>query len=301
MSTAEPNARPASAAKGTPRIAVLGTGKMGSAIANRLAAGDFELTLWDRTRTRAEALGIGSVADTPAAAVRGVDVVISSLTGPEAVRATYLGPDGALREGTGKLFIEMSTAGPDLLPSLATEVTAAGGRLVDAPIVGTPPAMRAGQTAILVGGDDRDVDLAETVLSALGTVRRVGPLGSGARLKLVANSMLAAVVLAAAELQVAGERTGLRPDDVFWILARVAPLLEARHNGIVGNHHDPTLFALRDLRKDLDLAVDLFARSNAEVPLTTEARELVTAAASRYGDEDITAVARTYRESELSR
>jgi hypothetical protein len=179
MSTAEANTPQASGPNRSTRIAVLGTGKMGSAIADRLAAGGFELTLWDRTRTRAEALGIGSVADTPAAAVRGVDVVISSLTGPEAVRATYLGPDGALREGTAKLFIEMSTAGPDLLPSLAIEVATAGGRLVDAPIVGTPPAMRAGQTAILVGGDDRDVDLAETVLSALGTVRRVGPLGNG--------------------------------------------------------------------------------------------------------------------------
>jgi 3-hydroxyisobutyrate dehydrogenase-like beta-hydroxyacid dehydrogenase len=288
MSTTELTARPT--------IAILGTGKMGSAIAARLFDGGFTLILWNRTRERASALGIGTVADTPAAAVRDADVVISSLTGPEAVRSTYLGSDGAVSEGAGKLFIEMSTAGPGLLPSLASDVAAAGGRLVDAPIVGAPPAMRAGQTAILVGGDDRDVALAEPVLSALGTVRRVGPLGSGARLKLVANSMLADIVLAAAELQVAGERAGLRPDDVFWVLQRLAPMLEPRRNGIIENRHEPTLFALRDLRKDLDLAADLFASSAADSPITLEARQLVAAAASKYGDEDITAVERRYRE-----
>jgi 3-hydroxyisobutyrate dehydrogenase-like beta-hydroxyacid dehydrogenase len=200
-------------------------------------------------------------------------------------------------EGAGRLFIEMSTAGPDILPSLAAEVSAAGGRLVDAPILGAPPAMRAGQVAILVGGDDADFGLADSVLGRLGTVRHVGPLGSGARLKLVANSMLADVILAAAELQVAGERAGLQPDDVFWVLERMAPMLTARRGGIVENRHDPTLFALRDLRKDVDLAVGLFGRSKAEVPLTVEARRLVVAAAERYGDQDITAVERPYRET----
>ena len=155
--------------------------------------------------------------------------------------------------------------------------------------------MRAGQAAILVGGPALAVGLADPVLSALGTVRHVGPLGSGARLKLVANSMLADVVLAAAELQVAGERAGLQPDDVFWVLERMAPMLAARRSGIVENRHEPTLFALRDLRKDLDLAIGLFGKSNVESPLTLEARHLVAAAATKYGDEDITAVARPYR------
>jgi 3-hydroxyisobutyrate dehydrogenase-like beta-hydroxyacid dehydrogenase len=274
---------------------------MGSAIADRLAAGGFELILWNRTRERAEALGIGTVADTPAAAVRGADVVISSLTGPDAVRSTYLGPDGALSEGAGKLFIEMSTAGPDLEVALAVDVAAAGGRLIDAPIVGAPTVMRAGQVAILVGGDDLDVGRAGRVLNAFGTVRHVGPLGSGARLKLVANSMLADVVLAAAELQVAGERAGLQPDDVFWVLERMAPLLTARRNGIVENRHEPTLFALRDLRKDLDMAIGLFDPGEIRTPMTAEARQLVVAAADRYGDLDITAVERPYRQVDTRR
>jgi 3-hydroxyisobutyrate dehydrogenase/2-hydroxy-3-oxopropionate reductase len=283
------------AAKPRSRVAILGTGKMGSAIAGRLAEAGFELTLWNRTKERALALGIGRVVDSPALATREADIVISSLTGPDAVRAAYLGPAGALGAAEGTLFVEMSTAGADLVAVLADEVAKAGGRLVDAPILGAPPLVRDGKAAILVGGDERDIGLARPILEALGTVRHVGPLGSGARLKLVANSMLADVILSAAELQVAGERSGLDPADVFWVLARMVPVLAARRHGFVEDRHEPTLFALRDLRKDLDLALGLFGQSALQTPLTLQAQELVTAAASQDGELDITAVVRPYR------
>ncbi len=108
------------------RIAVLGTGKMGSTLAARLAEVGHDVVLWNRTRSKAEALGLGTVAETPAAATRDADIVVSSLTGPEAVLATYLGPDGALTSGDGKLFVEMSTAGPDLEAALAAHVSCGG-------------------------------------------------------------------------------------------------------------------------------------------------------------------------------
>ena len=270
---------------------------MGSAIAARLSGTGFEIVLWNRTRSRAEALGFGTVEDTPAAAARDAEIVISSLTGPEAVLAAYLGPNGALSAGDGKRFVEMSTSGPDLVSDLAAQVATAGGTLVDAPIVGAPPFVRTGEAAILVGGADEDVAAASSVLSALGTVRHVGPLGSGARLKLVANSMLADVILAAAELQVAGEGAGLDPTDVFWVLDRMVPGLEARRAGLIEDRHTPTLFALRDLRKDLGLALALFARSDARTPLTHASSKLVDAAAEASPDLDISAVARPYRQS----
>ena len=299
MATTGSDPHPGMDAKGSPRVALLGTGKMGSAIAGRLADDGFELILWNRTRERAEALGIGRVADSPRSAASDADVVISSLTGPEAIRAAYLGPDGALSAGMGRLFIEMSTAGPELELELGQDVVAAGGRLIDAPIVGAPPFMRDGKATILVGGDDDDVERGVRILGGMGTVRHVGPLGNGARLKLVANSMLADVILAATELQVAGERSGLDPDDVFWMVERMAPMLAPRHDGIVEDRHEPVLFALRDLRKDLDLALPMFERAEVRTPLTARARQLVVAAASRYGDLDITAVERPYRQMEL--
>ena len=111
--TPENPAARAGRSAGLPTVALLGTGKMGSAIAGRISGAGFELNLWNRTRSRAEALGIGTVADSPAAAVRDADIVVSSLTGAEAVRAAYLGPNGAIARAEGKVFIEMSTAGPD--------------------------------------------------------------------------------------------------------------------------------------------------------------------------------------------
>jgi 3-hydroxyisobutyrate dehydrogenase-like beta-hydroxyacid dehydrogenase len=282
------------------RIAIIGTGKMGSAIAARFSEAGFEVVLWNRTQSRARALGFGTVADTPAAAARDADIVVSSLTGPAAVRAAYLGPDGALAGGKGKRFVEMSTAGPDLVSELAVHVAAAGSTLIDAPILGAPPVVRTGEATVLVSGDVKDAIATKPVLSALGLVRHVGPLGNAARLKLVANSMLADIVLAAAELQAAGEHAGLDADDVFWVLQRLAPALEVRRAGFVESLYTPTLFALRDLRKDLELAVALFGSSAAETPITSVASELVGAAATLTPDIDISAVARRYRQARPS-
>jgi len=277
-----------------PRVALLGTGKMGSTIASRLAAAGFDLTVWNRTRQRAEDLGIGRVADSPAAAVRAPDVIISSLTGPDAVRAAYRGPWGAVEGLRGQLLIEMSTAGPDVLAELAAAVGPRG-RLVDAPILGSPAVVQSGQATILVGGEAADRANAASVLRHLGEVRQVGPLGSAARLKLIANSMLGDVILAAAELQVAGERAGLDRDDVFWVLQRVAPGLDRRRADIVEDRHVPTLFALRDLAKDLNLALALYRQFGADVPLTAFARSLIVAAAAESGALEITSVGRRYR------
>jgi 2-polyprenyl-6-methoxyphenol hydroxylase-like FAD-dependent oxidoreductase len=88
------------------RVAVLGTGRMGSAIARRLAETGIELVLWNRTRSRAEAVGAGIVVANPVDAVAKVDVVITSLTEPDALRETFNGPTGALAMARGQSFVE---------------------------------------------------------------------------------------------------------------------------------------------------------------------------------------------------
>jgi 3-hydroxyisobutyrate dehydrogenase len=279
------------------RIAVLGTGRMGSALVRRLAAAGFELTLWDRTAERARALGVGHVVATPAEAVAEAEFVVSSLTGPDALRATFLGPRGALETAHGQLFLEMSTAGPDFETELAPLVASTGSHLVDATIVGAPPIVEHGEAAILAGGDAADVERARPILEHLGTVRHVGPPGNGARLKLIANSMLAQIVAGAAELQHAGELAGLDPADVFWILARFAPTLETRRPAFVDNELQPTMFALHDLRKDLDLALGVFHAGDAPAPMTAIARELVSQALGEFSENDIGAIVRLYRRS----
>src|SRR5260370_24880926 len=95
------------------RVAILGTGKMGGAIARRLKSEGHDLSLWNRTRQRAEALGVGVVAATPAVAVDNAEVVISILTDAHAIRAAYFGPGGAVGAARGQAFVQMSNAGPD--------------------------------------------------------------------------------------------------------------------------------------------------------------------------------------------
>lgn len=277
------------------RIALLGTGRMGSALARRLAAAGFELTLWDRTADRAKQVGIGRVAASPAEAVAEAELVISSLTGPDALRAVYLGPGGALEKAHGQLFLEMSTAGPDAEAELAPRIASTSSNLVDATIVGAPPLVERGEAVILVGGDATQFERARPVLEHFGMVRHVGKSGNGARLKLIANSMLAQIMLGTAELQNAGESAGLDPADVFWMLARFAPTLETRRPAYVEKQLQPTMFALHDLRKDLDLALGLFHGEDAPVPMTAIARELVGQALGEFSDNDIGAVIGMYR------
>jgi 3-hydroxyisobutyrate dehydrogenase-like beta-hydroxyacid dehydrogenase len=272
----------------TPRVAILGTGRMGSAIAQRV--GDLDLTLWNRTADRAERVGVGHVVATPTEAVRDADVVISSLTGPDAIRSTFLGPTGALAGAHGQVFIEMSTAGPDVLMELEPQIRATGSRLVEAPILGSPSVLLGGGAAILAGGAPADVASARPLLDLLGDVHEIGPLGSGARLKLVANSMLGALTVSAAELQNAGEAAGLDPHAVFWVLSRLVPSIEMRRAGFVERRHQPTLFAVGDLRKDLDLALDLFAQAGARTPVTAVARDVFAETSVHGADLEITAV-----------
>jgi 3-hydroxyisobutyrate dehydrogenase-like beta-hydroxyacid dehydrogenase len=278
------------------RVAILGTGRMGTAIAQRL--GGLEPTLWNRTTARAEQVGVGHVVATPAEAVRDADVVISSLTGPDAIRSTFDGPVGALAGAHGQVFVEMSTAGPGVLAELEPLVRATGSTLVEAPILGSPSVMLSGGAAILAGGAPADVLRARAVLDLVGEVHEIGPLGSGARLKLVANSMLGALTVSAAELQTAGEAAGLDPETVFWVLTRLAPSLEMRRAGYVEHRYQPTLFAVRDLRKDLDLALDLFAQSGARTPVTAVARDIFAETAVLGADLEITAVVTRFQSAE---
>jgi 3-hydroxyisobutyrate dehydrogenase-like beta-hydroxyacid dehydrogenase len=135
------------------------------------------------------------------------------------------------------------------------------------------------------------------VLQQLGEVHYVGDIASAAVLKLVANSFLGIVSAGAAELMAAGTAQGLDPQQVFTILSRIAPGLKVREAGFVRNIHEPALFAVRDLLKDLDLGLALYQRApgvGSRVPLTALTRELFAGVAARMPDLDISAIATAY-------
>jgi 3-hydroxyisobutyrate dehydrogenase-like beta-hydroxyacid dehydrogenase len=277
------------------RVAIIGTGKMGGAMARRLKSQGHELTLWNRTRERAEALGVGQVASTPAEAAQDAEVVISMLTDAAAVRAAYLGDGGAAHAARGQVFVEMSTAGPDVSKEIAPRLESAGAQYVEAPVFGSVPAVEAGTLAILAAGDESAIERATPVLHALGEVRpAVGGLGSAASLKLIGNTMIAAVNALAAELVAAGTSAGLSGDDVFWVLARLAPAINTRRAGLLEHRYEPVNFALRDAVKDLRLATELYKRTGSTTPLALATKELYEQAAQSVGDLDLSAIASLY-------
>ena len=273
-------------------VAILGTGKMGGAMARRLASAGFDITLWNRSAARAEELHLGRLAATPAVAVRGADIVISSLTNDAAVRDVYLGEDGVLGAAAGVLLVDTSTAGPDIAEEIGREAQAEGARFLAAPVVGSVPAIESGKLLILAGGDEADADKARPVLEHLGDVLYVGERAGAQRLKLVANSMLGITSAAVAELLAAGTAVGLDRAQVFSILVRFAPGLAARERGFLHDEHTPTMFAVRDLVKDLDLALRAFGDRSPRTPLVDATRELYGAAMRDSADLDISAIAR---------
>jgi 3-hydroxyisobutyrate dehydrogenase-like beta-hydroxyacid dehydrogenase len=270
---------------------------MGGAMARRLESHGHQLTLWNRTRERAEALGVGRVASTPAGAAESAEVVISILTDADAVRAAYLGEGGAAKAAKGQVFVEMSTAGPGITTEIAPHIEKAGARLLEAPVLGSIGAIEAGKLVILAAGDRDAIERARPVLEVLGEVRVVGDLGSAASLKLVANSMIAGVNALAAELQSAGTAAGLEAEDVFSVLSRVAPVLIPRKAGFIEHRYEPVTFALRDAVKDLRLASKLFKRTGATTPLSAKTKELYEKAAESAGELDMSAISTLYDRS----
>jgi 3-hydroxyisobutyrate dehydrogenase-like beta-hydroxyacid dehydrogenase len=283
------------------RVTILGTGKMGGAMARRLNAAGLEVTLWNRTRERAEALGVGKVAATPAEAAANADVVISMLTDADAVRATYLGESGAAQAARGQVFVDMSTAGPDVSQEIAPVIERAGAQFVEAPVLGSVPAVEGGTLVIFAAGDKEAIQRARPVLEALGQLRGMGTLGSAAKLKLVANTMLAGVTALGAELVAAGTEAGLNPEDVFWVLGRIAPVLNAREAGLVEHRYEPVNFSLRDALKDVRLALDLYRRTGVATPITGTMEELYERAARSAGDLDMSAIATVYERQPAER
>jgi 3-hydroxyisobutyrate dehydrogenase len=275
-------------------LAILGTGKMGGAMARRLAASEFDVTLWNRTPDKAEALHIGRVAATPPDAVRDAQVVISSLTNETAIREVYLGEAGVLSNAAGKLLIEMSTAGPEVVQEIGREADARGARLLEAPVIGSVPAVESGKLLILVAGERADLDAARPILDRLGDALYVGRRGNAQRLKLIANSMLGITGTAAAELLAAGEALGLEREQIFAILVRFAPGLAVRERGFLHDQHTPTMFAVRDLLKDLDLGLKAYGGAGVATPLVRDARERYSTAMAESADLDISAVVRTH-------
>jgi 3-hydroxyisobutyrate dehydrogenase-like beta-hydroxyacid dehydrogenase len=273
-------------------IAVLGLGAMGHAMAAKLQAAGHDLSVWNRTPGRDEDLvSAGATrADTPADAVRDVEVVVTMLTDPPALETVLFGPDGAASAiPETATLIEMSTVGPTAIASAAERLSVP---VLDAPVLGSVPSVEAGRLVILVGGDRAVFDRHVELLSVLGTPMYVGPSGSGAWLKLVNNAASTATLVALGELLALTDRAGLEIDAVLRGLEAgpLASLVERWRPRLMGEDQS-SYFRLALARKDLAIVFDEAERKDTDLTVAeTAAARCDEAIAAGLGDEDFGAI-----------
>jgi 3-hydroxyisobutyrate dehydrogenase len=209
------------------QIALLGTGTMGIGMGENLLKAGFRVTAYNRTPVKAAPLSEAGaqVAATPAEAVRDADVILSILSDEDASRSAWLGEHGALNSAKpGAVLVESSTVRPSWIAEFAALAAQRSLALLDAPVTGSRAQAAGGQLIFLVGGEADVLDSVRPVLAAMSKeIVHLGPVGSGARMKLI-NNFLAGVQLASlAEALAWVERGGLDRDQALKVLKNGAP------------------------------------------------------------------------------
>lgn len=255
-------------------VAVLGLGRMGSAMAGAVARAGHQLILYNRSPERASALAgslAATVADSPVAAAGSADVCISMVADEVAVRALFEGPDGLLAGARrGGVLIDSSTVPPEVIRSFEPAAHAAGAGLLDAPVSGSVALAEAGQLTLMVGGEAADVDRARPVLEAIGQkIFHLGPLGAGAAMKLAVNTVIFGLNGALSEGLVLAEAAGIDRALAYDVLtgsAAGAPFVGYKRAAFLDPDSTPTAFSLELAEKDLGLIADLAARLGIPLP-----------------------------------
>lgn len=278
-------------------VAFIGLGAMGSRMAARLIDAGHDLVVWNRTPAKAKPLVErgARAADSPAAAARQAEVVITMVTDPDALRAVTSGRAGvAGGVADTTTVIEMSTVGPAAVSRLASALPA-GTNLLDAPVLGTLPEAESGKLQIFVGGTEPLVKQWTPLLSALGTPLHVGPLGSGAQAKLVANTTLVGIISLLGEAIALADGLGLSREAAFDVLAKtpLALAAERRRPAIETGDYSPR-FPLSLARKDADLILQSVAGQGVDLRVVRAAQSwLARAEQDGLGDRDYSAVLTT--------
>ncbi|HEY8520590.1 MAG TPA: NAD(P)-dependent oxidoreductase [Gammaproteobacteria bacterium] len=256
------------------QVAFIGLGVMGYPMAGWLRRAGHEVTVFNRTRAKAERWSAehgGRVAASPAAAAEGAELVFTCVGDDPDLREVVLAPDGVLagmRPGT--VYVDHTTASADVAREIAAAGRAKGVECLDAPVSGGQAGAEQGKLTVMVGGERAAFERAEPVIRAYAhNVRLLGPAGSGQLTKMVNQIAIAGVVQGVAEALNFARRAGLDVPTVVDVISKGAAQswqLDNRWKTMIEGKFDFG-FAVEWMRKDLRICLEEARRNGAELPV----------------------------------
>jgi 3-hydroxyisobutyrate dehydrogenase-like beta-hydroxyacid dehydrogenase len=278
-------------------LGFVGLGVMGGRMVNRLLDKGHTVTGYNRTRAKAQWLIDRGMkwADSPRAVTAVADVTLSMVTNSAALQEIADGPDGVIAGlANGKIWIDMSTVGPDISKALVARVREKGADMLDAPVSGSVITLEQGKLAVMVGGHAETFERAKPILLDLGPkVTHVGDNGLALVMKIATNLNLTAQMIAFSEGVLLAEKNGIPREiavDVLTHSAIASPMVQYR-GPFVLKMPDEAWFNVNMMQKDLLLALELGRKATVPLPTTSLANELMTAArAMGYAAEDFAVV-----------
>ena len=281
-------------------VAVVGLGRMGAAMARRIAGSGVPVILWNRTHSTATALAeeLGAaVASTPAEAARRADVVVASLADDAAVKAVQLGTDGIVAGvRAGAVVVETSTIDPSTVAEVHARLSQVDAHYLDAPVSGSVALVDQGSVTTMAGGPDAAIEQARPVIGTYSkAIFHMGASGTGATMKLAVNALVHATNLALSESLVLAELAGIDRTKAYEVIASGAaasPFVLYKREAFERPEHTPVAFSLDLVAKDLRLILALAARLGAPMRQGETTANITHAAIEDgLGDDDMSAVA----------
>jgi 3-hydroxyisobutyrate dehydrogenase len=283
-------------AEGT-KVAILGTGIMGAAMARNLLAEGMEVSAWNRSREKAEPLREdgAEVADSPADAARGADFLLTMLADADVVEEAVAG-DVLPSLAEGGVWLQMSTVGEDGTKRLAETANERGVDFVDAPVLGTRQPAEQGQLVVLASGPEEVRERSQQIFDAVGSKTVwLGEAGAGSRLKLVVNNWIVGLLGVLAETVALARSTGVDPARFLETIEGGPlglPYAQLKGNMMIEEDF-PTSFSARLARKDAGLVLGTAEANDLEMPIASAvAARFDEAIQAGHGEQDMAAIYR---------
>ncbi|MCE2576356.1 NAD(P)-dependent oxidoreductase [Komagataeibacter sp. FNDCR2] len=275
-----------------PLIGFVGFGAMASRMGANLVKAGYRIAAYTPSGKGGD--GSTRFVASPHALAQEVDILIACVPDDEALGASLHGAQGALAGlKAGSMLINTSTVAPETTEALATQCKARGITLIDAPVAGSTPEAESGNLIVLAGGSPEDISHAQPLFDAIGRLTiHAGPIGSGAKLKLVINGIMGATLAVVAEGVTYGLAAGLDRTMLFDALDEV-PVISPHHKrklkAAKTGDFSPQ-FPARLMQKDMRLLMTDAARQTAPLPAMAAATQGLSLTRRRHPDQDYSAL-----------